>query len=125
MDPSSKSTESLVVEMVSDEPSAEVDDLMEKGLQKDQAQAQYKMRTHGQVDSTIVWRDLCKFVETADKSKKQILFDVNGSALPSQMVALMVKMKAAKCSKNKKKKSKIREELDLLLCVCVCLMLSK
>jgi ABC-type multidrug transport system ATPase subunit len=44
----------------------------------------------GLKEATIVWKNLNKFVELNEsKSKKQILFDVNGVAKPGDMIALM------------------------------------
>lgn len=45
--------------------------------------------TSGGGHSTLVWKDLVKFVDDGTEEKKQILFGVSGVAKPGEMIALM------------------------------------
>lgn len=47
------------------------------------------LRVEGSANSTLVWRNLNKYVDAHDGGKKQILFDISGSAKPGEMIALM------------------------------------
>ena len=51
--------------------------------------AQQSLRFSGANQSTLVWKEIVKFVDDGTEDKKQILFGVSGVAKPGEMVALM------------------------------------
>lgn len=64
----------------------------ERGPNQTDMQTQQSLRfnaggSHEQ--STLVWKEIVKFVDDGTEEKKQILFGVSGVAKPGEMIALM------------------------------------